>query len=68
MYGVAWYPPLTPVECFYRTDSRNDLCMWLCDQHNRVNQKLGKPLFDCNLKDLDERWKKSSNPKCNPDH
>ena len=45
-------------------ESRESLCMWLCDQHNRVNQKLGKPLFDCNMKNLDERWRKSSNPKC----
>eukprot|EP00339_Tiarina_fusa_P024419 CAMPEP_0117039298 /NCGR_PEP_ID=MMETSP0472-20121206/27597_1 /TAXON_ID=693140 ORGANISM="Tiarina fusus, Strain LIS" /NCGR_SAMPLE_ID=MMETSP0472 /ASSEMBLY_ACC=CAM_ASM_000603 /LENGTH=156 /DNA_ID=CAMNT_0004749765 /DNA_START=325 /DNA_END=795 /DNA_ORIENTATION=- len=50
------------------TESRTDLCMWLCDQHNRVNRKLGKPLFDCNMKDLDERWRKSSNPKCQSDH
>lgn len=50
----------TPV----KADSREDLCMWLCDQHNRVNQKLGKPLFQCNMKNLDERWRKSTNPKC----
>lgn len=54
----------TPV----KADSRDDLCLWLCDQHNRVNKKLGKPLFDCNMKDLDERWRKSSNPKCQSDH
>lgn len=28
---------------------------WLCDSHNEVNVKLGKPKFDCNL--WKERWK-----------
>ncbi|KAK9465987.1 ERV/ALR sulfhydryl oxidase domain-containing protein [Lipomyces arxii] len=28
---------------------------WLCRAHNEVNQKLGKPVFDCNL--WKERWK-----------
>ncbi|CAJ1936734.1 unnamed protein product [Cylindrotheca closterium] len=51
-----------------KAESRTELCMWLCDQHNRVNKKLGKPVFDCNMKNLDERWKKSTNPKCQSDH
>jgi FAD-linked sulfhydryl oxidase len=51
----------SPVEA----DSRTDLCVWLCNQHNQVNQKLGKPLFECNMKDLDERWRKSSASNCN---
>ncbi|CCE88515.1 Piso0_002025 [Millerozyma farinosa CBS 7064] len=28
---------------------------WLCDAHNEVNIKLGKPTFDCNL--WKQRWK-----------
>mmetsp|Transcript_24593 Transcript_24593/g.58442 ORF Transcript_24593/g.58442 Transcript_24593/m.58442 type:complete len:181 (-) Transcript_24593:94-636(-) len=48
-----------------RTDNRRDLCMWLCDQHNIVNSKLGKPLFDCTLENLDERWRKSNRSSCN---
>lgn len=28
---------------------------WLCNAHNAVNVKLGKPKFDCNL--WKERWK-----------
>ncbi|KAI0460967.1 hypothetical protein LJB42_001296 [Komagataella kurtzmanii] len=28
---------------------------WLCDAHNEVNAKLGKPKFDCNL--WKQRWK-----------
>jgi FAD-linked sulfhydryl oxidase len=50
------------------TESREELCTWLCKQHNLVNQKLGKPLFDCQMENLDERWRKSSNPKCQSDH
>ena len=25
-----------------KLDSRNDFALWLCDQHNMVNRKLGK--------------------------
>lgn len=46
------------------SESRDSLCIWLCEQHNTVNEKLGKPLFRCNMKTLDERWRKSSDPKC----
>ena len=28
---------------------------WLCGLHNRVNDKLGKPTFDCGL--VYERWR-----------
>ena len=28
-----------------KLDSRKDFALWLCDQHNRVNKKLGKPEF-----------------------
>ena len=31
------------------TESRTALSMWLCDQHNRVNEKLGKPTFRCEM-------------------
>ena len=37
--------------------SREGLSKWLCEQHNRVNERLGKPAFDCSLKSTDERWK-----------
>ena len=47
-----------------KTESRDDLCIWLCEQHNVVNQKLGKPLFQCSIDKLDERWRKSTDPKC----
>ena len=35
-------------------DSRQDLSLWMCNAHNSVNQRLGKPLFDCNR--IQERW------------
>ncbi|KAL7566108.1 hypothetical protein ACA910_003882 [Epithemia clementina (nom. ined.)] len=48
-----------------RTESRTALCQWLCMQHNHVNEKLGKPLFPCDMESLDERWRKSSSKVCN---
>lgn len=48
--------------------SREDLCIWLCEQHNQVNTKLGKQMFKCDMKKLDERWRKSSNEKCQSGH
>ncbi|CAK7266201.1 Flavin-linked sulfhydryl oxidase of the mitochondrial IMS [Sporothrix epigloea] len=38
-----------------RTASRDDFGRWLCAAHNEVNEKLGKPQFDCNL--WEERWR-----------
>lgn len=35
--------------------SRGEFGMWLCDAHNDVNRKLGKPEFDCKL--WEERWR-----------
>ena len=29
---------------------------WCCELHNEVNEILGKPLFPCNIKELDDRW------------
>lgn len=34
--------------------SRSDLEQWMCQQHNAVNEKLGKPSFDCSK--VQERW------------
>ncbi|XP_071450263.1 FAD-linked sulfhydryl oxidase ALR [Hetaerina americana] len=38
-----------------RTNSYQEFSQWLCEMHNRVNHKLGKPKFDCKL--VDERWR-----------
>jgi FAD-linked sulfhydryl oxidase len=37
-----------------RTESRENLSEWLCDAHNRVNDLLGKPRFNCAR--ADARW------------
>ena len=44
-------------------DSRESLSIWLCEQHNKVNNKIGKPLFSCDIKTLDEKWK-TGTPAC----
>ncbi|XP_045450682.1 FAD-linked sulfhydryl oxidase ALR [Melitaea cinxia] len=38
-----------------KTKSRDELAKWLCERHNVVNVKLGKPEFDCSK--VHERWK-----------
>ena len=37
--------------------SRRELSLWVCQQHNLVNELLGKPAFPCSLEALDERWR-----------
>jgi FAD-linked sulfhydryl oxidase len=36
-------------------ESRAGLGRWLCYVHNQVNERLGKPKFDCER--IDERWR-----------
>ncbi|KAI0630669.1 ERV/ALR sulfhydryl oxidase domain-containing protein [Trametes polyzona] len=36
---------------------RAALSRWLCEQHNEVNERLGKERFECTVEKLDERWK-----------
>ena len=36
-------------------ESNKDLSRWLCEIHNEVNERLGKPQFDCSR--VLERWK-----------
>lgn len=38
-----------------RVESKEELNRWLCEAHNHVNVKLGKPKFDCNF--WRQRWK-----------
>ncbi|KAK9315601.1 ERV/ALR sulfhydryl oxidase domain-containing protein [Lipomyces starkeyi] len=38
-----------------KVTGREEFGRWLCDAHNEVNRKLGKPEFDCNL--WKERWR-----------
>ena len=35
--------------------NRDEFGKWLCNAHNAVNVKIGKPVFDCQL--WKERWK-----------
>ena len=37
------------------TSSGKDFALWLCGLHNRVNEKLDKPVFDCQR--VYERWR-----------
>ena len=43
----------SPVE----VGSRTEFALWLCSQHNLVNKKIGKPVFECSIETLDERWR-----------
>ena len=38
-----------------KTGSRHELATWMCDLHNEVNDRLGKPRFDCAT--VEERWR-----------
>jgi FAD-linked sulfhydryl oxidase len=38
-----------------KLDNRKEFNVWMCEAHNEVNQKLGKPLFDCST--IEDRWK-----------
>lgn len=38
-----------------KVKTQEEFGRWLCDAHNAVNVKLGKPKFDCNL--WRQRWK-----------
>jgi len=38
-----------------KVESAQEFSQWMCDMHNRVNVKLGKPVFDCTK--VFERWK-----------
>jgi FAD-linked sulfhydryl oxidase len=36
-------------------DNREALTQWMCTIHNKVNDRLGKPIFDCSK--VGEMWK-----------
>uniref|UniRef100_A0A1B6IW06 Sulfhydryl oxidase n=1 Tax=Homalodisca liturata TaxID=320908 RepID=A0A1B6IW06_9HEMI len=38
-----------------RVSNQQTLSRWLCDMHNLVNQRTGKPIFDCSR--VNERWR-----------
>ena len=49
--------PISSFCPFGRVASRDELCVWMCEAHNRVNRQLGKPEFTCKIDDLDRRWR-----------
>jgi hypothetical protein len=38
-----------------RVGSRQELSNWMCALHNRVNERLGKPAFNCAV--AQQRWR-----------
>jgi len=46
---IKQYPPCVEDQACFSA--------WMCLQHNLVNEKLGKPLFDCNFQNLQSRWR-----------
>ena len=38
-----------------RVGSQSALALWMCEMHNEVNERLGKPVFDC--RKVNERWR-----------
>ncbi|ETO13228.1 hypothetical protein RFI_24146 [Reticulomyxa filosa] len=49
-YLLEQYPP--------QLDSRNDFAYYMCVIHNKVNQQLNKPSFDCSLDSIYKRWRR----------
>ena len=35
--------------------NRNEFAIWMCQIHNEVNERLGRPVFDCNK--TFQRWR-----------
>lgn len=42
--------------------SRTHFIEWLCNQHNLVNRRLGKKIFNCS--NYEKRWKSKECTKC----
>jgi FAD-linked sulfhydryl oxidase len=38
-----------------KLENQNEFAHWMCQAHNHVNKKLGKPEFDCSK--VNERWR-----------
>ena len=41
-----------------QVQSRDSLSQWWCGMHNKVNEQLGKPQFDCSK--VLQRWRRSN--------
>ncbi|GMH65659.1 hypothetical protein TrRE_jg1445 [Triparma retinervis] len=42
-----------------RTSTRADFALYVCEQHNIVNRKLGKEEVKCDIEALDRMWRKT---------
>lgn len=49
-----------------KTESRQAFSQWTCEAHNHVNEKLGKPIFDCSLFDTLWRRQQASTSQTKP--
>lgn len=50
-----------------RTQNQTVFAQWMCEIHNEVNERLGKPVFDCSK--VGERWKYGPpDGSCNASH
>jgi len=60
---ARWYPcgycaDMTYAEMIRkppRVESQQAFALWMCEIHNEVNDRMGKPIFDCSK--VQERWK-----------
>jgi FAD-linked sulfhydryl oxidase len=43
-----------------KLDSREEFALWVCEQHNLVNEKLMKPQFNCTLRRLELKYGRKS--------
>lgn len=60
--GFSWLYPCSVCATDFRDkireqppelDSRKDFALWMCMQHNLVNEKLMKPKFNCTMRRLE---------------
>ena len=49
-----------------KLDSRDDFILWTCEQHNLVNESIGKQVFPCVLEGLKKRWGPVTLPESKP--
>eukprot|EP00808_Paulinella_micropora_P008820 g28794.t1 len=38
-----------------RVENHREFATWMCEVHNEVNERMGKPIFDCST--VDQRWR-----------
>ena len=46
--NVEVFPP--------KVESRDAFMIWMCEQHNLINESIGKPIYPCTLPNLIKRW------------